>query len=173
MILAGVLCDWLLSRGDENAYWKVVTFIGVIALPAAVIAPLMPTKELAFLVLVVEVMCMQGFTGVAAAALMTASPPRLRGQITAVHFFFAALTGFGIGPTFIAVFTDFVYRSDADVGLSVATASADHAAVCNLAFRPVAPTARGDDPHRRGSKCRRRRTVKAVGGVTRCRRPYR
>jgi MFS family permease len=123
MLIAGSICDWLLARNDRDAYWKVVTAVGALAIPAAVLAPLMPTRELTFVVVAFEALIMHGFTGVSSAALAAAVPPRLRGQITALNFFFAALMGFGIGPTFIAMFTDFVYRSDAAVGWSLATAS--------------------------------------------------
>jgi MFS family permease len=124
MLIAGSLCDWLLARGDKDAYWKVVTGVGVLAIPAAVLAPLMPTKELTLAVVAFEALVMNGFTGVSSAGLAAAVPARLRGQITALNFFFAALMGFGFGPTFIAMFTDFVYQNDAAVGYSLATASA-------------------------------------------------
>jgi hypothetical protein len=124
MLTAGLICDVLLARGDREAYWKVVTAIGALGLPFAVAAPLMPTKELSFAVLACEVFTIHAFSGPCAAALVAAVPPRLRGQISGLYLFAAAMTGFGIGPTFIATFTDYVYRNDAAVNLSLSTACA-------------------------------------------------
>jgi hypothetical protein len=42
------------------------------------------------------------------AALQSVTPNEMRGQVTALYLFVFAVIGGGIGPTFIAVFTDFV-----------------------------------------------------------------
>jgi hypothetical protein len=86
--------------------------------------------------------------GVNGAAQVMAVPPRLRGQMTAIYFFVSALLGFGLWPTFVALLTDRVYRSDAAVGLSLATACivAMPLAVILLAFarRPFVAAMQGE-----------------------------
>ncbi len=39
-------------------------------------------------------------------------PNRMRGQTTAVYLFMTNMIGLGIGPTAIAVFTDYVFSDD-------------------------------------------------------------
>ena len=151
MLTAGTVADLLHARGVRDAHWKVIFTIGVIALPVAVAAPLMPTPQLAFVFVACEACFMNAFSGVNGAALALAAPPRLRGQVTAINFFCAALMGFGVGPTLVASFTDYVYGSDAAVGAALAT-------VCGLvlpvalvlltfARRPYAATLREVAPH--------------------------
>jgi len=123
MLSAGAIADYLFRRGYADAHWRVIIGIGLLALPVAVAAPLVEDRDLAFALVAIQVFLMNT-GGVNGAALTMAALPRLRGQITAVNFFFAAIMGFGIGPTAIALLTDQVYGNDLAVGKSLATACA-------------------------------------------------
>jgi MFS family permease len=147
MVSAGVLTDYLFRRGIRDAHWRVIIGLGVAAMPFAIAAPLVENRTLAFACLGMEVFLMN-LGGVNGAAQVLAVPPRLRGQMTAIYFFVSALLGFGFGPTFVAILTDQVYRSDAAVGLSLATACAIAMplAVILLSFarRPFVAAMHGD-----------------------------
>ena len=52
------------------------------------------------------------------------TPNRIRGQAIAVYQLFANLIGLGLGPTVIAVTTDYVFGYDESIGKSIALCSA-------------------------------------------------
>jgi MFS family permease len=58
--------------------------------------------------------------GIAAGALQLMTPNRLRGQVAAVYFLVANLLGMGVGPTVVALTTDYVFGYDAAIGRSIA-----------------------------------------------------
>lgn len=55
---------------------------------------------------------------------MEITPNRMRGQMASVFIFVANLIGLGIGPTAVALLTDYVFRDDGMVGYSVLIATA-------------------------------------------------
>jgi hypothetical protein len=59
--------------------------------------------------------------GVALAALVLVTPSRMRAQSVALYLLFDSLIGFGLGPTAVALLTDFVFRDESQVGLALAT----------------------------------------------------
>lgn len=44
------------------------------------------------------------------------APNRIRGQLAALYFLCANLVGLGLGPTTVALTTDFVFGADAAIG---------------------------------------------------------
>jgi len=56
---------------------------------------------------------------VAPAALMEIAPARMRGQIGSIYVFVANLIGLGLGPTAVALITDYVFHNDMMVGYSL------------------------------------------------------
>ena len=57
------------------------------------------------------------------AALQSVTPNRMRGQVTALFLFVFNIVGFGLGPTVIALITDFFFHDDARVGSALALAT--------------------------------------------------
>ena len=53
------------------------------------------------------------------AALMEITPSRMRSQAGAIMLFVSHFVGLGIGPTIIALFTDYVFHNDNLVGYSL------------------------------------------------------
>lgn len=60
-------------------------------------------------------------SGVALAALQQLTPSSMRGQITALVMMVITLIALGLGPTSVALCTDYIFRDDRAVGLSIAT----------------------------------------------------
>jgi len=58
-------------------------------------------------------------TGLTPAALNAITPNQFRGQVMSVYLFCAALLGLGLGPTAVALFTDYVFHNDNAVGMSL------------------------------------------------------
>jgi drug/metabolite transporter (DMT)-like permease len=57
------------------------------------------------------------------AALQIVTPNQMRGQVTALFLFVYNVIGLGLGPTIVALFTDFVFHSEKMVGYSMAVAT--------------------------------------------------
>lgn len=58
-------------------------------------------------------------TGLGPAAINAITPNQYRGQAVAIYLFFTAVVGLGIGPTAVALITDYIFKSDAAVGMSL------------------------------------------------------
>jgi MFS family permease len=59
--------------------------------------------------------------GVGLAAIVLVTPSRMRAQMVALYLLLDSLVGFGLGPTAVAVLTDFVFKDEAQVGRALAT----------------------------------------------------
>ncbi len=57
------------------------------------------------------------------AAIQVVTPNEMRGQITALAIFIINVLGYGLGPTFIAVFTDYVFGSESELRYALSAAS--------------------------------------------------
>lgn len=119
IILGGVLSDRLVARGRPEAYIKVsmASIIGVVVF--GIPALLMPTAELTLLSLGPTVCCLGMHVGLAPAAVNYITPNQLRGQAIAIYIFVVALMGMSLGPTTIAVITDYVFRDPLAVRYSI------------------------------------------------------
>jgi MFS family permease len=122
-LLGGRLAEWLDARGMKDVYFvlpMITAGLNVFTLAAAMLVP-SPTLSLALLAL-------YNFVGTLPLALITTSlqvisPNRLRGQLVAMFMFLANIVGVASGPTVVALLTDYVWRNEQSVGLSLMTAS--------------------------------------------------
>jgi MFS family permease len=132
-ILASALVDRLFARGGSDAHLFLYVFIalGLVVLgPVAFLADALP----AFVALMAGVMFFAASPGTAAAALQIATPPRLRGRVSAMYLFVYQMIGLGLGPSVVAAFTDYVFKDDALVGYSMAAAIAIFGLAAALLF---------------------------------------
>ena len=104
--LGGWLAAWLTAKGRPDApYWTVL--IGsVILFPAFVLFPLMPSGELAVLLMFIGFFGMAIQTGTSPTAVITITPSQLRGRATAVFFLVINLFGALLGPPMVGWITD-------------------------------------------------------------------
>jgi MFS family permease len=123
-VVAGArFAEWLASLGYKDAYFRApLITICLTAIPAS-LAPLMPTASAALALLVVSTFLSSFPVALISAALQIVTPNQMRGQIAALFGFLASLLGLGLGPTFVAVITDYVFHNEHAVGYSIATAN--------------------------------------------------
>ena len=124
LLLGGTLADRLFQRGVLDGHMRTVRISVLASAPFLVAVPLVPGAEWATVLLVPALLIASMHGGVAGAALQVITPNRLRGQITALYFFVANLIGLGLGPTAVALLTDYGYRDDLALRYSLATVSA-------------------------------------------------
>jgi sugar phosphate permease len=119
----GRLAEWLQARGLTDVFFVMPMVTGTLnslLLIAAVFAP-SPILALACLSLMTLIGTLP--LSLVQAALQSVSPNQLRGQLVALFGFVANIVGVASGPTLVALLTDYVYRNEQAVGLSLVTLS--------------------------------------------------
>ncbi len=120
---AGWLADRMYNNGRKAAHMRVTLMGACILVPASTLAPLMPTPELAVLMLIPATIGGAMPTATAGAALMMIVPNQMRGQTTAIYYFVINVLGLTLGPLMIAVFTDSVFKDAGMLRYSIAIVS--------------------------------------------------
>ncbi len=119
IVFGGRLADWMAKRGYRDANMRVGLFSALGALPMVVLFPLMDTAFWASVLMAPTVFCLSMPFGVAPAAIQEIMPNSMRGQASAIYLFVITLIGLGIGPTAVALVTDFVFADDAALRYSL------------------------------------------------------
>jgi len=120
---AGWLAQKLYNNGRRAGHMRVTILGAFILVPSATLAPLMPTPELALLMLVFVTLGAAMPSATAAAALMMIVPNQMRGQTTALYYFVTNVLGLTLGSTAIAMVTDYVFKDDLALRYSIAWVS--------------------------------------------------
>ena len=117
-ILGGLLSDRLVQRGGaDRALWFVLwTSVATLPLLAFSVLPTV-TLILACYSAFVIVSSMAGTAGIA--VLQNAVPSEMRGFSVALQACTYTLVGLGLGPTSIAITTEYVFQDPQSVGLSI------------------------------------------------------
>ena len=122
-LLGGVLADGLLQKGIRAAYLRVALIASLGIWPLGVAAPLMPDGWWS-LALFCGWVLLGASLSVSVGSLQLITPNQFRGQATALLFVCSAVTGYGLGPTAVAMITDFVFGREEALRYSMAIVSA-------------------------------------------------
>lgn len=120
-ILGSQLAERFARAGHDDANLRVVIYSMLIAFPFLAAAPLMPTGWLAALLNAIGIFGTSLLFGPQNAAIQIVTPGRMKGQVTAVMLFGFNIIGFGFGPTVTALFTDYLFRDEMQVGYALST----------------------------------------------------
>jgi MFS family permease len=119
IVAGGRIADWLAQRGFQDANMRLGLIAALAWMPTGILFPLMPSGKLAAALLIPTVFLMGQPVGIAAAAIMDIMPNVMRGQASAFYLFVINLIGLGLGPTAVAMVTDYVFHSDKAVHYSL------------------------------------------------------
>lgn len=111
ILFGGWLTDRLQKQGKSDAALRV----GILAACVAIIGNvylLANTGTLAAILMVPAVFALGMPFGAAPAAIVAIVPNQMRGQTAAVYLFIVNLIGLGVGPTAVALVTDYVFADD-------------------------------------------------------------
>jgi MFS family permease len=111
IVAGGHLADWMTRRGYVDSSMRVGLFVTLAWIPFG-IYPLVGTGQLAIVLLTPAVFLTSAPFGVAAAAVQQMMPNEMRGQASAIYLFVVNLIGIGLGPTAVALTTDYVFHDD-------------------------------------------------------------
>lgn len=117
-ILVGYLVDRWFGKGRKDAHLRFFAGCAAVQLVSLAAAVSVDDPWLA-LALLIPHTAVVSFTGVAAAGLQIATPPDIRGQVSAIYLLVFNLLGLGLGPMVVALFTDFVFQDEARLGSSL------------------------------------------------------
>ncbi|MEW5698306.1 spinster family MFS transporter [Pseudomonas synxantha] len=119
LLVGGRLCDWLVKRGHRDAPLRIAILAAVLTLPSN-LGYLVDDKNLALVLMAFHVFTVSMPFGVGPLAVQEVVPSPMRGQASALYQFAVTLIGLGIGPTAVALGTDYVFGSDSALGYSLA-----------------------------------------------------
>ncbi|MDQ3201409.1 MAG: MFS transporter [Pseudomonadota bacterium] len=119
IVFGGRLADWMARRGTSDANMRVGLYAALGALPFVVAFPLMESAQWAAILVAPAVFFLSMPFGVAPAAIQEIMPNSMRGQASAIYLFVITLIGLGIGPTAVAVMTDYVFGDDMSLRYSL------------------------------------------------------
>ncbi|QIB52656.1 MULTISPECIES: MFS transporter [Pseudomonas] len=118
IVFGGRLADYLARRGYTDSNMRVGLLAAILTIPFNVVY-LVADLNLVWFLMFFNVFTVAMPFGVAPAAIQEVMPNAMRGQASAIYLFTITLIGLGIGPTAVAMFTDFVFNDDAAVRYSI------------------------------------------------------
>lgn len=111
ILFGGWLTDRWLKQGKTDAALRVGILASVVAIIGGVYL-LAGDGTLAAVLMVPAVFALGMPFGAAPAAIVAIVPNQMRGQTAAVYLFIVNLIGLGVGPTAVALVTDYVFAND-------------------------------------------------------------
>src|SRR5262245_22371964 len=118
-LLGSLLAERFARAGRDDANLRVVLIGKLLAMPFGILFPFMPNPYLAVTVSTVSLFFLSLTPAPLNAALQVVTPNQMRGQITALFLFVFNVVGFALGPLMVALFTDYVFRSESQIGYSL------------------------------------------------------
>lgn len=120
VVFGGWWADRLRARGRTDANMRVTLYAALAIIPPLIAAPLMDDPVLALILIAPGVFLVSLPFGVAPAALQVITPNQMRGQVSALYLFVANIIGLGLGPTVVALITDYGFGDDQALRYSLA-----------------------------------------------------
>ena len=117
--MSGWLGDFLFRKWDKTAHVKLFAYSMIVLTVTAALVPLMPSYQLATLMFVPQIIMAAGQTALAPVAIINITPNQIRGQVIAVYFFVISMTGYTLGPTSVALLTDYVFQDESLIRYSI------------------------------------------------------
>jgi MFS family permease len=119
VIAGGRFADRMADRGCRDSKMRVSLYTTLASLPFGVALYLAPTGALATAIYIPLMFFGCAWYGIGAAAIQEMMPNAMRGQASAIFLLMGTLIGPGIGPTAVALLTDYYFHNDAAIGYSL------------------------------------------------------
>ena len=119
VFIAGSLIDKLHRAGQHNAELKVALLSIAICLPGVVYLPLAATGQAALIAMIPASIGPAMTTASGSIAVINVTPNQIRGQTMALYLLTISLLGLSLGPTAVALLTDYVFVDPAMIDWSM------------------------------------------------------
>ena len=126
--------DRMLSKGIRDAKIRTGMFSALGVILPSIAFPLVDDPNMSLVLVAIATFFMTFAFGAAPAALQEIMPNQMRGQASAIYIFVANIVGLSIGPTAIALITDYVYGYDEAIRYSLAIVPAAAMVVSAVLF---------------------------------------
>ena len=119
IMTGGVICDWLAKKGYKDAPMIIGLMSAALWIPTGILYPIVPNGWMAWGFMVPTYFFTAFATGVAAAAIQQIVPHVMRAQASSVYLLVSNLIGLGLGPTGVALVTDYVFKDESMLNYSI------------------------------------------------------
>ncbi|MBJ7375252.1 MFS transporter [Sphingobium sp.] len=119
LLLGGRIVDGMFARGRLDAHFRYYVVGGTI-LGLFGIATYLAPSPLLFFVGSLFIIVPLNMGAIGASAVQVATPPHLRGRISALYLMSVALLGMTLGPAVVGFLTQHVFVNDASIGTALA-----------------------------------------------------
>ncbi len=124
LLFAGFAADKWLQGGMMDAYVRIILLSMLFMLPCTVALGFVSSVLGGIIAMSMAVFFSAFQGGLSGGILQLMTPNRMRGQIMAVYLLVANLIGLGLGPTVLALATDYVFGADDAIGQAIALCGA-------------------------------------------------
>lgn len=129
VLIGGWMSDYFQAR-YEDGYVRVCLVSFVVMAIGYCSFTLMPTPQLAVLALIPATLGAAAPTAAGAAAVVAIAPPTMRAQVVALYYFVLNAVGFFIGPTAVALVTDFYFADESQLRYSMFVVATVVSVIC-------------------------------------------
>lgn len=124
IMAGGFLADRLMAKGHGDAAVRAGLYGGIGCIPLAAIAPVLPDPQWILAASAAALFLVTSTQALPIVAIQSMTPNDLRARMAAVYFLVGSLLLYTVGPTSVALVTDYVFRDDAAVRYALALVSA-------------------------------------------------
>lgn len=146
-LFGGWYADRLVKQGVPDGRLRLGVFAGIGCL-VAVFLPLLPRPEWALLAYFIPCFSLAAPYGAATAAIQEIMPNQVRALASSIFLFILNLIGIGLGPTSVALFTDYVFQDEQAIRYSLvllfALAGVSMLVLSYLALKPYRAVISGE-----------------------------
>ena len=122
--LGGWIGDKMYQRGIKDGHMRAILIGTIMLIIAAIAVPLMPNPWLALIFLIPHAIGSGIPTACGTTSLMMITPNQVRGQVSAIFWFTISIIGLLIGPTSVAIISEFVFNGPQDIRFALSLVSA-------------------------------------------------
>jgi len=124
VMAGGWLADRWYRSGTKDGHMRLCLIATLLMVPAATLVPLMPSAELAVVMLIPMTLGAATVTAAGVSALMMITPNQLRAQTTALYYFVINVIGLSVGGAVVGFVTDYVFGDPAAIRYTLSSVSA-------------------------------------------------
>ena len=145
VLASGFLTDHFDREGRKDAPMRAGLIGAICLIPPTILFSASPNLTIAAPLIAIAFFFASFPLATSAAAMQIVSPPNMRAQISAIFLFLNSIVGLAVGGTLIAMTTDYVFRNDNMVGVSVSiiggAAAIGAALLLRMGLKPFAELA--------------------------------
>lgn len=120
LVLKSSIVDWLFARGMRDAHVRFYCWVLAVSIPVSVYIFFVKDIYVFFGMLAFLQVAMISYSVYATASLSLITPHELRGRVTALFLLMVNLAGSGLGALVVGALTDYVFRDQQKLGMSLA-----------------------------------------------------